>query len=145
MYLTPSKTHKLKEKWQSLGPQLRETRLSQIEEQSIELLINTENKCRKFRTGEVDYSPKTNKDGKMWHLWKLVLRQKQIRKNCFTEILSLHNDLNISDFFTTNVYQVKQNTTNSRLLHQTYKCSAGLHRTKHLKSTQQQQKITTEN
>ena len=61
----PNKTHQLKEKWHYLDTQLRETQLNKMCELSTEMLINDENKCRKFRTDEVDYSPETNETGKM--------------------------------------------------------------------------------
>ena len=80
----------------------------------------------------------------MWHFWKLILGHKQIRKNYFSEILSMSNDLNISDFFTINNEKFKQNITSSKILHVKHKCSASSRRIKILKATQRQHIITTE-
>ena len=66
--------HCLKENFHVIGLQLKETRLNRIDETSIELIINSEKKHRKFRTSKVDLSPETNEAGKMWHSWKLLLR-----------------------------------------------------------------------
>ena len=81
----------------------------------------------------------------MCHFYKLLLTHKQSRKNHFTELLYFSNDLNISEFYTTTIDQVKCNITSSTLFCLRFKYSAGSCRTKHLKSTQQQHKITTEN
>ena len=71
----PFKIQQLKDQWHSLTPLRWEVKLNSIEEITTDLLMNTE-KCRKFRTGEVDYSPETAKSVKTWYFWKLLLKHK---------------------------------------------------------------------
>ena len=72
-------------------------------------------KCRKFRTGEVAYYLQTDKSGKIQHFWKFLLRLTQNKKNYFTDILSLSNDLNIAEFYSVTIKKLTHNITNSRL------------------------------
>ena len=71
LHKIPFKIQQLKEPWHTLDPLLIEIRLNRIDEFATDLLINA-GKSRKFRTGEVAYSPETDKARKTWHFWKLL-------------------------------------------------------------------------
>lgn len=49
-------------------------RLNMIDEQVTETLLHAEKKCRKFRMGEVDYSPEVSKASEVWCAWRLALK-----------------------------------------------------------------------
>ena len=63
------KIQELKDQSHTLDPLLIEVRLSRIHGLATDLLMNVENKWRKFRTGEVNYYPETDMAGKTWHFW----------------------------------------------------------------------------
>ena len=60
----PQKIQQLKDQWHSISTTIREIKLNSIDSLTTDLLLNAENKCGKFRTGEIDYSPETAKAGK---------------------------------------------------------------------------------
>ena len=105
--------------------------LKRIDELATELLVNAERKCRKFRTGEVEYSLETNAAIKTWHLQILILRHELSMKNYFTMLLSLSNDFNIDEFYSITIEKVKQNIASSRMFWRKLKCLAVSRRTKH--------------
>ena len=79
------------------------------------MLINAEKKCRKFRTGEVAYSPETAKAGKIWYFWKLLLKHKLNERKIFIELINLSIELDIEDFISISVENIKKNVTTSRI------------------------------
>ena len=77
-------------------------------------------------------------------LWKLLLKHKLQVKNSFRELLTLSNALNISDFYTMSVENIKKKVVASRRDYLTHKFSAHSHRKTHFQSTQQLNKLTNE-
>ena len=110
----PFKIQQLKDQWNTLDPLLREVRLNRIDELATELLMNLKN-IQKLKTGEMDYSPETAAAGKNFHSWKFLLRHNIYERNFFSELLTLHTDLNIVYFNCVTLEKVKQNVTNIRL------------------------------
>ena len=60
----PQKIQHLIKHWQSISTSSCEIKLDSTDSLTADLLFNAEKKCRKFRTGEVDYSPETANVGK---------------------------------------------------------------------------------
>ena len=65
-------------------------------------------------------------------------------KNSFRELLTLSAELNVLDFYTMSIVKIKKKVVTSRLDYLTHKFSAHSNRNKHLQSTQQLHKLTTE-
>ena len=144
LHNVPFKTNQLKEHWHSLTPLRREVRLNIIDGLATDLIINAEKKRRKFRTGEVAYFPKTAKSGETWSFWKLLLKHKLRERKSFAEVLTFSVELDIVDFYTISVENIKNHVSTSRIEHLTHKFSAVSRRNKHLRNTHQQHKLTTE-
>lgn len=66
----------LKEQWHLLTLTRREIKLNIIDELTTDLLINTEKKCKNFRTSDVDSFTDAAKVGLIWYFWKLLLKLK---------------------------------------------------------------------
>ena len=98
--------------------------------------MNAEKKCGKFRTGEVDYSPERDKAGKTWYFYKLLLKHKLRERNSFGALLSLSAELDIDDFYTMSVENIKKLVSSSRLDCLSRKFSASSRRNKHLLTIQ---------
>ena len=57
----------ISEKYHALDSLLREVCLNRVDELATIFLMSAENKYRKFRNKEFDYSPESKKSGKTWH------------------------------------------------------------------------------
>ena len=69
--------------------------------------MNAEKKSRKFRTGKVDYSLETAKAGKTWYFSRLLLKHELREIKRFGVLFSLSAELDIEDFYTVSVENIK--------------------------------------
>ena len=53
---------------------MRASNLDFIDQQVTELLLHAEKRCRRLRTGEVDFSPEVSRAADLWYLWRTALR-----------------------------------------------------------------------
>ena len=143
VHSTPFKIQQLISQWHSLTPLRIKVRLNRIDELETDLLINAENKCGKYITGEVFYSPETAKVGKTWHFWKLLLKYKLNERKSFAELLTFSVELAIVDFYTIYMENIKKHVSTNVLEHLIRKFSTVSLNNKHLRNTHQQHKLTT--
>ena len=128
----------------NLDPLRREVKLNHIDNQVKDALINTAKKCRKYRTGEINFSPETSKAGKVWHFWKMLIRFKLCSINCLSAMINLASKLNINDFMQLSTYEIKMKMTLSKQACLKLKYSDSYLREKHILPTQQKSKLRTE-
>ena len=76
-YQIDKKLDKLEKEWVQRDNLNWATKLDIIDIQVIGLLLYTEKKCRKFRIGKVDYSPKVSKVAEIQHMQRKALKVAQ--------------------------------------------------------------------
>ena len=85
-----------------------------IDEQITDILLHAEKKCRKLRTGEVEYSPEVSEASEKWYAWRMALKTVQGE---WTNTRALHRLLakwNIDTSNLHNIWSLKMNVERSR-------------------------------
>ena len=75
---------------------------------------------------------------------EIDIKSQIIERNSFVELLTLSAELNIVDFNTISIENIKKHVTDSRIDYLTHKYSAVSGRNKHLLKSQKQHKLTNE-
>lgn len=114
LHKIPQKIQHLIANWQSLPTSRREVSLNNIDSLTTDLLLHAEKKCRKFRTGNANYSPATSLAEKKWCFWKLLLKHKLRERNSCAELINFTEILAITEFFTLSVETIKKNMLDSK-------------------------------
>jgi len=70
-------------------------RLKMLDEQITGILLHEEKKCRKLRTGEVEYSPEVSEASERWHAWRMALKVSQGNRTTTRELHRLANKWNM--------------------------------------------------
>ena len=88
-------------------------KLNLIDEQVTDILLHAEKKCRKLRTGEVEYSPEVSEATEKWYAWKLTLKTAQGMRTNTRELQRLATKWNIDMNHWENVWSLKMNVERS--------------------------------
>ena len=89
-------------------------KLNMLDEQITDILLHVEKKCRKFRTGEVEYSPEVSEVSERWYAWRVALKVSKGEKKNMRELHHLASKwkMDISDL--RNTWVIKMNVERSR-------------------------------
>ena len=110
-------------------------KLNMIDEQVIVILSHEEKKCRKLRTGEVEYSPEVSEAAEKWYAWRIVLKAAQGARTNARELHQLVSKWNIDVSDLSNIWLLKMNVERSRREYLDLKAQQVAHRKKHLERT----------
>ena len=76
-YQIDKKLDKLEKEWIQMDNLNWAAKLDMINTHVTGLLLHSEKKCRKFRTGKVDYSPEVRKVVEIWYIQRVALKVAQ--------------------------------------------------------------------
>ena len=106
-----------------------------IDEQVTGVLLHAEKKCRKLRTGEVEYSPEVSEAAEKWYAWRMVLKAAQGARTNTRELHRLASKWNIDVSDLSNIWLLKMNVERSRREYLDLKAQQVAHRKKYLERT----------
>ena len=110
-------------------------KLNRIDEQVTDILLHAEKRCRKLRTGEVEYSPEVSEAAEKWYAWRLALKTKQGTHTNTRELQRLANKWNIDLNHQENIWSLKMNVERSRREYLELKAQHEIHRRRYLERT----------
>ena len=110
-------------------------KLNMIDEQITEILLHAEKKCRKLRTGEVEYSPEVSEASEKWYAWRMALKIAQGERTNTRAIHRLLAKWNIDTSNLHNIWSLKMNVERSRREYLELKAQHVAYRKKYLERT----------
>ena len=110
-------------------------KLNMIDEQVTDILLHAEKKCRKLRTGEVEYSPEVSEAAEKWYAWRMMLKAAQGGRTNTRELNRLASKWNIDTSNLNNIWSLKMNVERSRREYLVLKAQQAVHRRKYLERT----------
>ena len=80
----------------------------------MDILLYTEKKYRKLRTGEVEYSPEISKASERWYIWRVALKVSKGERKNTRELHHLASKWKMDILDLCNTWAIKINVERSR-------------------------------